>query len=904
MVLNSFHPQQVQTMESKRMVAAALFFLGALSLVILPGLNSRSLVFPGVHLVKANPAPSEYWYPAGPSMNYLQDIIFTEASIEFQNFQTNQIDLTDVPLYSSLVPQYLQSSSYYLAYPAHGSILGVDFNMANKYWGCDFAFGNSFCGVHIRQGIAHLIDRQSFAANSIIAPASVVDDPAGFDLPAPNPCAWDTSFPQSGSGCAVGSSGGTAYHLHDAAGVNYRWQPALGSPDFCAAAQHFINAGLASSKDPNSCELRRISSSVTSFPVYIFVRSDNSALTDLGYSLAQEICALFGQGFNTSCLPYFSYTTGSISSFPGFVDSPNQKNLSWWLYTSGAGSFQSGDDMSDMVNHFQSFTQGIGGDFASLSDVLGDEVASYSSTYTNGGPFNHPQCASTRSSYSPSNYGSVCDPAYDALANQILSAPCFSAQGDPVPGQPAPTFANCPGTNQLTATSAGYKAEDLFGKNVYALPIALDSQPNVYLSNWSRVINSARSGIFSYFTWLNAYASNPATTQSIRQGFSQTTKSVNPYEVSVPWDIAVVRSIYDSLQATDPVSGDVFSWMIYSVVQQDNATVRSQSGYEPPPGTLATYHFNLRDDVFFQDGRSVSAYDVAFSYLSLVGSGATLGAGGSVITGITVLSPRSFDIGVSSSGLFILPYLASVPILPGRYWTLKGSTAWDGQIGQCTGSNPCAKAQYTLSGANVNCPGGIHPGCASFTPDYMQVDPSKIVPTYDPIAHRILVGSGPWQCGTVDPAQGSGSCTSTGTQDPPPSGSYVLTRFGNGLAPASSQSGMYFRASSMLALYIWTQENDVSPIGPVSAVSACNGQPVNPSGPCAHWQQGIGASSSGVVGINQISAVELRYNLNWINPFEWATSPPQGIGSATPVLYEGTMTLKPCSIDPTNGYDC
>jgi len=37
-------------------------------------------------------------------MNYLQDIIFSDASTEFTNFWGKQMDLTDIPLYSSLVP--------------------------------------------------------------------------------------------------------------------------------------------------------------------------------------------------------------------------------------------------------------------------------------------------------------------------------------------------------------------------------------------------------------------------------------------------------------------------------------------------------------------------------------------------------------------------------------------------------------------------------------------------------------------------------------------------------------------------------------------------------------------------------------------------------------------------------
>ncbi len=204
----------------------------------------------------------------------------------------------------------------------------------------------------------------------------------------------------------------------------------------------------------------------------------------------------------------------------------------------------------------------------------------------------------------------------------------------------------------------------------------------------------------------------------------------------------------------------------------------------------------------------------------------------------------------------------------------------------------------------------------------MQVDPAKTSATYDPILNHTLVGSGPFECGPVTSSGSSTSCSSTGTQNPPTNGSYTLTRFGcsnatSCLAPASSVSGIYFRSSGDLALYIWSEQNDQSQIFPLSQVFICYGQPVNPSGPCSHWQQGIGAntatgqgqcsaSQAGCVGINQVSAVEIRFNLNWLQPFEWASSsPPLGIVSFPPVLYEGTVILNPAwVVGCPSGYDC
>jgi len=201
----------------------------------------------------------------------------------------------------------------------------------------------------------------------------------------------------------------------------------------------------------------------------------------------------------------------------------------------------------------------------------------------------------------------------------------------------------------------------------------------------------------------------------------------------------------------------------------------------------------------------------------------------------------------------------------------------------------------------------------------MLADPNKTTATYDPLANGILVGSGPWECKSGTGVLGGG-CATSGFQNPPPGQTYTLTRFGKGLPPASTTSGIYFRSSGNLALYIWTQENDANPLQAVSAVSLCYGLALG-TGACRHWQQGIGAntatgqgqcspSQAGCVGINQVSAVEIRYNLNWIAPFEWTTGPPVGIGALPPTLYEGPVTFTPCqpggSSPPgsTTGYDC
>ncbi len=462
----------------------------------------------------------------------------------------------------------------------------------------------------------------------------------------------------------------------------------------------------------------------------------------------------------------------------------------------------------------------------------------------------------------------------------LSTPPCLDFPDLPAPSSVIATCTNSPNL-YITAPTGG---------NQYCYPVG-----------WARIVNAPNAGLPNYFTWLNTWNANPTVPGTFRFGMSQTTRSVNPYIASTVWDTYIEGNVYDSLYAANPLSPTQFiDWMTIKTFQLSNSSLT----YQAPAHTLTTYRFTLRSDLYFQDGGRVTAYDVAFSYLSMVASGAILGEGASTMTGITILGPSQFDIGVNSLGPFTLTNLTSVPIIPGRYWTNAGSLPWDTAIASCASSPGCSPVQYSLSGSTVNC--GPTFSCVSFPTALLTVNPADTSSAFDPIANRIFVGSGAWECGIVT-SIGSGICTSTGQQDPPLGGSYTLTRFGNGLLPASSVSGIYFRSSGNTALWIWSGMNGDSTHDFLvfAQAVACFGKLFDPLGPCAHWQQGIGDMGTGIVNINQI-AVEARFfGVNWVAPFDWQTSPPLGIGPLPPILYEGSVTLNPASVVGCPiGYDC
>src|SRR5207249_2528738 len=183
----------------------------------------------------------------------------------------------------------------------------IQYMMANNFWGCQFAFGNSNCGIQIRQGIAHMLDKNQFCNFSGVAgTCTPIDNPVPTtstgDLPSPDPCGYDASFPQLGPNCTVGAPGGTSYHLGAAAGANgYAWLQAPGSADLNSAAQHFVNAGLATGFNPATSILTGISGSAATNKPTFFIRNDNTPRRQLGESLASQMCYIFTGAYTTTC---------------------------------------------------------------------------------------------------------------------------------------------------------------------------------------------------------------------------------------------------------------------------------------------------------------------------------------------------------------------------------------------------------------------------------------------------------------------------------------------------------------------------------------------------------------------------------------------------------------------------
>src|SRR5437016_6980984 len=452
-------------MKTISIVKLMLVFAVVFSLASFSGAISSNFQLPSVHVARATVAPcstagspcSESWVPAGPAMDTFLATIFTDESAEFQNIQgaTPSIDLTDWPLTPDLLSPFTTNSAFYITstISEHG-YFEIEFMLgAGNFWGCNMNFGNSQCGIDIRQGISHLIDKTKFTSNepTVKGISSPIDNPlptSNGGLPSPNPCAWDngvvpaslqpvlgTSLVETGTQCAVGAAGGTSYHLASAsAGNGVAWLPTLSDLDMCAAAAHFIDAGLATgvvnpSTNPalRNCSLTNLAPAVTAGGITFFVRSDNTPRLHLGDSVAQVMCALITGAYTTGCGTDTAHTNqvkvqhGPITAFTGFTTSTDHIDVSWHMYTAAFGNVFPFDS-SLYLGYNSRFVSGI----SSIHQANGGTCTNDSVPTNSAG-----------------NYMYICNPTYDNFVNQMEFAGCLTATGDPAIGQTNPTFGVC-----------------------------------------------------------------------------------------------------------------------------------------------------------------------------------------------------------------------------------------------------------------------------------------------------------------------------------------------------------------------------------------------------------------------------------------------------------------------------
>ena len=656
-------------------------------------------------------SPLNVWTPYGPNPNAVNKIqyqYYASETSEFQQFELGKIDLTDWELPPAKYASYDANPDFLLT-PNQGQYgdYGTYFNGLSSrftvspetgqgpFWGCNWNTGTpgttslqtyvSACGINMRQAFSHLIDRPTFANNFGGLAALQCDSP-----PAKSPtcvtvtqqCAWDALSPT----CI------DAYRI----APNSSGFAAPGSPDFCAAADHMMAAGVATGKTAGTCVLTGVNAGVFAHPLRDMIRNNDPRRLAMGNGLMNAVNQLFGG-------QVVSPTYGNIRQigFPiVFSDPPDGPLDDWDAYTFG---YLLGSPYPD---HLYGLYNSV---FA--SNYCGTGIAS--------GEPNNPQF--------------VCTTTID-------SATLAAAQTADVP----------------TFTSATLAAFDQLGKIAVDIPVftpairipalrSVDGLVNVkgVAYNSAQDILFAHQGSYSPVNPIYTFgAGDPST---LRYGQASGTSELNVFNAQTVWEFQAIGEIYDTLFTANPVNpGAIYCNMC--------------TFYQLSVDSALNTHFlvELRQNLRWQDGQRVTASDVAFTWLNFRDAPTTISGNlPGLLLSVNVLDSSTFDVVWLGQSISFPVYMENF-IIPQHLWQDPACTTITGGQIVCPLTDlpggpysACPVGTPTIISGVTFCLPGSSAGSYG---NVSVVDPAKVSQNYDPLTDGTLIGSGPLACLSVFPS--------------------------------------------------------------------------------------------------------------------------------------------------------
>ena len=705
------------------------------------------------HLVAASNGhgvddPANIWQPQGPYApgqagltNRALLRFYGDPTSEFNDFVAGRLDVTDWPQPVSNFGPYVANPDFQLT-PTQGQFgdFGIYFNGADNvftsttgyaaaglaaadsggpFWGCDWNSGavgttarstyNTACGIQMRQGLLHLVDRPGFATAVLNGAAQALADPSP---PAKDPaasshqeqCSWDTL-------AGTTTASGHTYPANCISAYNFVNDPTgfatPGSLDFCAAADHIINAGLATGMNSDCTLTGHLNFNPAAHPMKGMIRNNDPRRLALGNGFMGAVNAMFGAG---SVVP----TYGSIDTLGPivFFMFPQGETADWSFYT---------------------FGYGLGGPFPDHMYDL------YSSTDTGS------YCGGEAVD-SPDN------PTFLCLGTQTVTTPNPNLGAPPYPCGYTFGVANGCTFDQdllqasLTADIPTFRAATLASFHEYgsrAVDLATYSigiriagltsvagLVNLRGTSYPNVATIAAAHKNTGYTPNNPslYSYGGGDDSTVRYGQSQAITQLNIFRISTVWEFQVDGLIYDTLFTASPVE--------LTKVFCNMCNVDSALGFNGPTPTIdaqgnAHFRIELRQNLVWQDGTPIDASDVAFSLLGLRDYAPT--SGGALkgfLSGVTVYNSRQLDVAWIGNSISF-PINMEAFIVPRHIW-------------ECTSDNSCAASAHATKHGDYLAAGVLEPSI------------NKRVTGYDPVADGKLIGSGPFACVALSGAdQGS-----------------------------------------------------------------------------------------------------------------------------------------------------
>ena len=924
-----------------------------------------------VNRVSADPAqcnngatPSCAWVPAGPASDSIRYQMYDSDSAELSAMCVGQaatcvpaLDTSDVPIggndlspasgcvASSTHVCALQDPRFWVTAPTiQLGQLQLDINNAATFWGITFCNGQdgviagavvcpdapgagniaaacpnapggdcSKAAIHVRQGIASLIDKVAFtiADKGAIGPgAATMDNPltpasavlhSGSDVGNFNPCTAPVA-PATSCTPGLASCGGVACNtvgpytatvntavtpnqlvdqvppgpgVYNLGGV-CSWDliagcsPTLpisafhyandatdaagfvmpGTVDFCRAADHFIAAGLATSKNA-SCELTNESASLANGNILFYGRrSLGRQLLSTGYTTA--ICELVNLGATTCPQVTLSiitlaqahqlvFKTGCVTATEAGCNSIGP-NTSWQLY---AGGFFFPTPTPD--NQWAIYDSSFAADLCNRTTPL---------PAISGSP-----------GLEPGNYDFVCNARHDFWVEQ--------SQFD---------------TTAAAATAALQVAMDIFGNHTFNVVIWTPSVQYAYTKGWQGVTNCPGIGTAqgNFWSLLNMWNPNPANkgpdgNGRIVWGQKDATSSLNVFSFNTVVEADFITEMYDALltpNCFNPAS-QIIGWMASSYTVLTSGATGCPTTYSNSRGTFSVggcVQIQLRGDIPWHDiyncaatdpvclgSHTVTASDVKFSYSAFNATGSLITPatqntidvvyantqlpttlGGTKGQGET----ETLSLYLHSLNAYALNDIVGIPIIPQRLWVTQ-------------------TAPKLANGVFAPCTALGTPSCT--------VDPAFTAGSQsDPVLANKLVGSGPFVCASgplgVSGTVVGGGCTFDSTGAPtgqaiPIGGSALLRRFANdqGTSPTSLDFNFaYMRSNAKWEQFQWAAFPSGSTVPSNAftvAIGACKASATNVGGvvnyaACVHYNtlaNALGSVSTAGTTANTVS---------------------------------------------------
>jgi ABC-type transport system substrate-binding protein len=858
---------------------------------------------PRVHTVRGDLSPIDttagtQWVPSGPAEDKILISVFSDEIAEFNALQAGTLDFTDWPLTKPLVAGLSTDSRFAVTSP--NSELGefeLQFNHAVTFFGIPFNFGSDSDPVaaakaqNFRQGVAHLIDKQTFVSNVLGGLATAIDNflppgegvlHTGLECGANSPAAGCTAPYTSGGYSLVGAcnwdqlngvttAGQThdstclsAYHTFsdttDSVGIV---SASASNHDFCEAAEHWVAAGLASGISSTDCHLTGLSTALSGGSILFDVRVDSPPRLKLGDALAARMCELINGAGVTTCTQ-ISINHLTITAATGQVFKPcssgscGSPNTGWAMYTAGYGFSTAAFDQTEAIYN---------GQFAGGPWTVGTTVVC-----TN--PDGTPALATNTGS----GYQHFCNAAHDHYTDMVEF------------------------NNTLAGAAASLqKSNEIFGKKVASIPLWSGANQFATLKGWNNVVNAKGFGpaVFgNAYSLYNTWNPSPATSGTIRWGFKQGTSTLNPYTLSTVWEANAVSTIFDPLLQFDPYQGSnqLYGWLVNSfksVLPSDavdgptctNGVAGQTAG--TVSGSKLCLKFSLRNDVFWHDGQQLKSSDVKYTFLSLQQIGSPLTT---ALIDVSILSDQNFMVHLNQLGPFQLLNFGLVGILPQHIWA---STTTSPCV--LKGSLQCTLNKSFLTGGGV-----------------------------DPVSTHMLIGTGGFVCKDLSTGAIGGGCTSTGSSTTGPGATIVLQR--NGLGSPGLTPTDYFRSNAKYKVFLWadgvplaTNGEGTVDIGDAGQAGTCFNLSPSTNPQCAHLDAPAtivsctsvagscgdangplagGPGTGALVGINEIAQIFARFGYVWNAaqggfPAVFAYNSFQGAQPIPQTLYAGGNTYGP-----------